>query len=193
MMKHTLNYLILIFLLSTSCNSENKHLHVVTVEEFEIFVNETSYETDAERYGWSIVQKDILNFEVQEDATWRKPDGKNISQEGYPVTQVSFNDAMAYCKWANKRLPSYQEYWKLVENDVREKAINISDFFRADEINVVGNVWEITSTEIGNQVRLAGGSIFCDVKTCNGSSPDRELYVDKETGNIHIGFSIILK
>ena len=40
-------------------------------------------------------------------------------------------------------------------------------------------------------VRLAGGSLFCSVNSCLGTVKDRELIVDKETGNIHIGFSVI--
>jgi len=38
---------------------------------------------------------------------------------------------------------------------------------------------------------LAGGSLFCSKDTCHGTQKDRELYVDKETGNIHIGFSVL--
>ena len=53
---------------------ENIELHVVSYEEFETFVNATVYVTDAEKYGWSFVQKDVYNFEVVEGATWRKPD-----------------------------------------------------------------------------------------------------------------------
>ena len=40
-------------------------------------------------------------------------------------------------------------------------------------------------------MRLAGGSLFCSIDTCHGTQQERELYVDKETGNIHIGFSIL--
>ena len=33
--------------------------------------------------------------------------------------------------------------------------------------------------------------IYCSIDTCYGTQEERELYVDKETGNIHIGFSIL--
>ena len=68
-----ISYLLILFL---SCyqeqsNEENIELHVVSYEEFETFVNATGYVTDAEKYGWSFVQKDVYNFEVVEGATWQ--------------------------------------------------------------------------------------------------------------------------
>ncbi len=165
----------------------------MTFGEFESFVDATDYVTDAEKYGWSIVQQNVFDFITADSVNWRKPDGINIVENTQlPVTQVSYNDAMAYCKWSDTRLPSYKEYWELVKDDNR--AI-VSDYLlpisEVDAVNIVGNVWDITATTEGINVRIAGGSLFCSEQTCNGTVEERELYVDKETGNLHIGFSVI--
>lgn len=180
-------------LLTLSCNQESQVLSPVTVAQFEKFFNETGYLTDAEKYGWSIVQVNVFDFETVNNANWRMPDGFNkSSSKDLPVTQVSYNDAIAYCKWANLRLPTYDEFWELTYNDQRPiVSDNQLPISQVNEVNVIGNVWDITENKANAKVRLAGGSLFCSKEMCNGTIRERELYVDRETGNIHIGFSVV--
>ena len=172
------------------CN-ESRELKTITVAEFSSFVEATNYVTDAEKYGWSIVQKTVYEYELVEGATWRLPDGKEASKANDPVTQVSYQDALAYCQWASVRLPSYEEYWEAVKNDSRSIVMNNTQILEVAAVNVVGNTWDITTTENRRgEIRLAGGSYLCAPSTCNGTNPDRTLFVSPDTGNTHISFSV---
>ena len=184
---------LLFFLFFVFCTRNSEYyLRPVTVKEFNEFIEDSNYVTDAEKYGWSIVQKDVYNYEVVYGADWRTPDGINNSIDDLPVTQVSYNDAVEYSKWAGVKLPTYDQYWEIVDRDNRLiVSDNLYPISPVDDVNIIGNVWDITNSESSNQIRLAGGSLFCSIDTCHGTQKERELYVDKETGNIHIGFSIL--
>ncbi len=184
---------LILFIALASCSSpKDYNIKTVSVKEFRDFINETGYITSAEVYGWSFVQENVYDYKVVNGANWMKPDGINVSIDSLPVTQVSYKDAIEYCKWANVQLPTYEQYWELVSSDDRLiVSDNMYPISSVQYVNIVGNVWDITEPGNSDQVRLAGGSLFCSIDTCHGTQEDRELYVDKETGNIHIGFSIL--
>lgn len=171
---------------------DSRTLKPVSVADFSKFVLETNYVTDAEKFGWSIVQEDVFNYRIENGATWMLPNGKDSTTNKMPVTQVSYNDALAYCKWANVSLPSYEDFWRLTKNNKSSIIQDTTSIHILEGVNVIGNVWDLTNSEneIGH-IRLAGGSYLCNPHTCDGTNKNRILYVDKTTGNVHIGFSVI--
>jgi len=172
-----------------SCRSEK--LEIISVKAFSQFVEQTGYTTDAEKFDWSIIQHSISEYQVLGGVNWRCPDGNQYAQDHHPVTQVSYQDAFAYAQWANVSLPTYEEYWKLTAGDKRKINQGSTHVLPIEQVNIIGNTWELTMPDSYGRIRLAGGSYLCNQTTCNGTSPDRELFVDQITGNTHIGFAVI--
>lgn len=111
----------------------------VTNDDFARFVAATGYRTEAEVFGDSAVfhlaldadENDIVGQSPQapwwfavRGADWSHPAGPRSSIEGlgdHPVVHVSWNDAQAYCDWADRALPT-EAQWEAASRGGVEQA-----------------------------------------------------------------------
>ena len=146
----------------------------VTNGQFAQFVAQSGYVTTAEQKRNSYVFNPLTgDFDYLPDADWRRPrsTGSDIAgREQAAVTQMSWDDAAAYCNWVGRRLPTEAEWEKAARgangllfpwgNEPPDSTrLNFNLYLRGPEIvgrypggaspygvlDMAGNVWEWTA------------------------------------------------
>jgi formylglycine-generating enzyme required for sulfatase activity len=132
----------------------------VSNSRFEQFVNATGYTTEAERIGWSYVFYDHLPPAQRDDtlgvaaanwwrqvygANWRLingPGSDNTWQADHPVVHVSHNDALAFAKWAEGRLPIEAEWEHAARGGLGDVMFPWGDREPDDNEFLPCNIWQ---------------------------------------------------
>ncbi|MBY8281424.1 SUMF1/EgtB/PvdO family nonheme iron enzyme [Vibrio fluvialis] len=187
----------------------------ITVGEFETFVNQTGYQTDAELQNVCIA---VNNSEVTPipDSYWRNPGFKQSAQS--PAVCISQNDANAYAHWLSKqtgftyRLPSEDE-WEVAARSGSKTSYWWGDNFGSGQANtgwggtpwsnkstspvrsfepnrlgfydVVGNVWQWTNDARG---LAKGGAWSFSPEMAKAES---ELFISPSAAANYVGFRIL--
>jgi formylglycine-generating enzyme required for sulfatase activity len=78
----------------------------VTIADFRRFVEASSYVTDAEKSGFSNAYVNG-SWQQKSGVNWRYNSAgsiRNATEDKHPVVHVSWNDAVAYCKWLSTKI-----------------------------------------------------------------------------------------
>lgn len=188
---------------------------LITVEQFETFIDNTHYQTDAELQG-SCLSADEETNNTLPSINWRSPKFKQ--DKNFPVVCVSKRDAEAYVQWLSKitgatyRLPSEHE-WEVAAraktktnywwgNDFIARKANTGwsgsywsnrstspvKYFPPNDFglyDVVGNVWEWTNSPKG--VTKGGAWSFSPTQ----ATMDSSLSVLPTSSANYVGFRVL--
>lgn len=136
--------------------------YAVTNAQFQAFVADTGYITEAEQFGWSYVFHLLLSEQtklaasdvpqpqeapwwyVVKGACWARPEGpdSNLNDRlDHPVVHVSWNDAQAFCEWSGTRLPTEAEWEYAARGGLERKTYPWGDMLKPDGEHRC-NIWQ---------------------------------------------------
>ena len=130
----------------------------VTNAEYARFVDDTGYQTVAEREGWSYVFHLLLESAARwprhpvglpwwrrvDGACWRAPEGPGsgiAGREDHPVVHVAWFDAMSYCRWSGTMLPTEAQWERAARGGLKCRRFPWGDAIMPGGAHAM-NIWQ---------------------------------------------------
>ena len=152
----------------------------------------------------SIAHTEVTNAEFKRfRASWPKDDDK-------PAVNVSYRDAVAYCEWLSRndgkskyRLPTADE-WECAAGHMPKDAdfnakgedgeiVSVGKYAKtlsaSGAIDMWGNVWEWTSSDLKNAKAVKGGAFDAGRTKCR--TEERNEFRDPTKGYANVGFRVV--
>ncbi|WP_047548071.1 formylglycine-generating enzyme family protein [Psychroserpens sp. Hel_I_66] len=112
-------------------------------------------------------------------ANWKHPEGPKSSIKGkdnYPVVHIAYEDAQAYCKWANRRLPTEAEWEAAAQGKATDHIFTWGN--DPSKLNDYANTWQ-GAFPVKNE-SIDGFELIAPVK----SYPANDLGIYDMMGNV---------
>lgn len=175
-----------------------------TVAAFREFVVATQFVTDAERTGEAYTFAEGRLRRIA-GGSWRNAVADGAPDQATAVVGVTFNDSLAFCQWRGMRLPTEDEWEYIARGPERhvfawgddpgpaqvrwsERPLGSAGMpqgIGGDYRGLSGNVWQWTTTDVGGNKVLKGGS-WLDPNPANRRAAahryDIPLRADSDTG-----------